>query len=380
MFIVLSCSVVRADITSGMIAYLTMDQTSGFTAYDSTTNGNNAALTSFNGNSQWVAGETNGALNFNAATNNQWAAISDSSGQLNFCTNSNTAFSVAVWVKATPGIQPNGAGIIAKGYGHGGEKFAMDIFGTYRFYVRNAVGTSILLGPVGTVDGNWHHLVGIYNGINTNNGLQLYVDGQLAASNNAPASLLSNTHVISLGSREDTSTSGYTLPLYGALDEVRIYNRALTPADVQQLYQASLVPPPTIPASEFNALRLKWLASLTGGTNLNLTDPNALANISNLTVSAQSLWGTMNQSPGRTWLWASLPGLTNNSGDIWNTYLNLQTMALAYGTAGSGLYTNATLAANLASALDWLNTNIYNANNTNQYDNWWHWQIGVPLR
>jgi hyaluronate lyase len=374
-----SCGVVRADITSGMIAYLTMDQTNGFTAYDSTTNGNNAALTNFTGNSQWVAGETNGALNFNATTNNQWAMISDSNGQLDLCTNSNTALTVAVWVKASPGVQPLGAGIITKGYGHGGEKFAMDVYNQYRFYVRNAAGTSITLGPVGPVDGNWHHLVGIYNGINTNNGLQLYVDGKLAASNNAPASLLSNTHIISLGSRENTSTSGYTLPLYGALDEVRIYNRALTPADVQQLYQASLVPPPTIPASEFNTLRLKWLASLTGGTNLNLADTNALVNISNLTVSAQSLWGTMNQSPGRTWLWSSLPGLTNNSGDIWNTYLNLQTMALAYGTAGSGLYTNATLAANLAGALDWLNVNIYNANNTNQYDNWWHWQIGVPL-
>jgi hyaluronate lyase len=377
--IVLSCGVTRADITSGLIVYLTMDQASGFTAYDSTTNGNNAVLTNFTGNSQWVAGETNGALNFNATTNNQWAMISDSSGQLNLCTNSDTAFTVSVWVKAWPGIQPNGAGIIAKGYGHGGEKFAMDIYGTYRFYVRNAVGASILLGPVGTVDGNWHQVVGIYNGINTNNGLQLYVDGQLAASNKAPASLLSNTHVISLGSRENTSTSGYTLPLYGALDEVRIYNRALTAADVQQLYQAAVQPAVIVPASEFDAVRLKWLASLTGGTNLDLTDPNAMANISNLTVSAQSLWSSMNQSPGRSWLWASLPDLTNNSGDIWNTYLNLQAMALASQTAGSALYTNAALIADVSSALDWMYANIYNERNINQYDNWWHWQIGVPL-
>ena len=243
MFMVLSCGVARADIASGMIVDLTMDQTNGFTAYDSTTNGNNAALTNFTGNSQWVAGETNGALNFNAATNNQWAMISDSNGQLNLCTNSNTALTVAVWVKASPGVQPLGAGIIAKGYGHGGEKFAMDIYNQYRFYVRNAVGTSVTLGPVGPVDGNWHHLVGVYNGINTNNGLQLYIDGQLAASNNAPASLLSNTHVISLGSRENTSTSGYTLPLYGALEEVQIYDRALTAADVQRLYLESYVPP-----------------------------------------------------------------------------------------------------------------------------------------
>jgi len=381
-FIVLSCGAVRADITGGMIAYLTMDQTNGFTAYDSTTNGNNAALTNFNGNSQWVAGETNGALNFNATTNNQWAAISDSSGQLNFCTNSDTAFSVAVWVKATPGIQPNGAGIIAKGYGHGGEKFAMDIYGTYRFYVRNAAGTSINVGPVGTVDGNWHHLVGIYNGINTNNGLQLYIDGQLAASNNAPASLLSNTHVISLGSREDTSTSGYILPLYGAMDDVRIYNRTLTAADVQQLYLATLPPPPTntIPAAEFDALRLKWHDTLNGGTNLNISDPSAIINLSNLAVSAKFYWTNMNKSVGRTYLWSDLSKLTNDSGQVWYTYDRLKTLSLAYSTAGNILYTNAALYADLSGALDWLYTNIYNERVTNQYDNWWHWQIGIPLR
>jgi hyaluronate lyase len=379
MFMVLSCGVARADITSGMIVDLTMNQTNGFTAYDSTTNGNNAALTDFMGNSQWVAGETNGALNFNATTNNQWAMISDSNGQLNLCTNSNTALTVAVWVKASPGVQPLGAGIIAKGYGHGGEKFAMDIYNQYRFYVRNAAGTSITLGPVGPVDGNWHHLVGIYNGINTNNGLQLYVDGQLAASNNAPASLLSNTHVISLGSRENTSTSGYTLPLYGALEEVQIFNRALTAADVQQLYLESYVPPVQIPDAAFDALRLKWLASLTGGTNLNLNDPNALANISNITASAQSLWTTMNTASGRTYLWSNLNALTNNSSDIWDTYLDLETMAMAYSAAGSGLYTNALLFSDISSGLDWMYANIYNEHNANQYDNWWDWQIGAPL-
>jgi hypothetical protein len=133
------------------------------------------------------------------------------------------------------------------------------------------------------VDGAWHQLVGVYNGINTNGGLQLYIDGQLAGSNNAPATLLNTTHDISLGSRENTSTSGYTLPLFGALDDVRIYTRALSLADVQQLYQSTVQPPFVIPAGEFDAVRLKWLVSLTGGTNLNLADPNAQANVSNLT-------------------------------------------------------------------------------------------------
>ena len=356
-----------------------MDETNGFTAYDSTKNAHDAALINFTGRAQWVTGETNGALNFNATTNNQRATISDSDGRLNFGTNPGTAFSVAVWVKAKSGVQPSGAGIIAKGFGHGGEKFAMDIQGSYRFFVRSSADVATQVGPTGTVDGSWHHLVGVYDGVYTTGGLKLYIDGQLAGTNNAPITLFNTNHDISLGSREDTSTSGYTLPLYGTLDDVRIYNRALSAADVQELYTATWIPSAAISAAEFDAVRLKWRDMLNGGTNLDAANADVMLNLSNLTSSAQSLWSRMNKSAGRTFLWTNLPALTNTSGQIWNTYLNLQTMALAYSTAGSGLYTNSALFSDLSGALDWMYVNIYNEHNTKQYDNWWHWQIGVPL-
>jgi hyaluronate lyase len=382
MSVALSSGVARADIISGLIAYLTMNETNGFTAYDSTANFHDATLVNFTGNSQWVAGETNGALNFNASTNNQRAVISDSDGRLNLGTNAGTAFSIALWVKAASGGQPSGAGIIAKGYGHGGEKFTIDLQPNYRFYVRSSSGTATQVGPIGTVDGSWHHLVGIYDGVNTTGGLKLYVDGLLAATNNAPATLLSNTHDISLGSREDTSSSSYTLPLYGAMDDARIYNRALTASDVQQLYLATLPPSTTntIPAAEFDALRLKWRDTLNGGTNLNASNPNAAINLSNLAVSAQFYWTNMNKSAGRTYLWSDLNKLTTDSGQIWYTYDRLKTLSLAYSTTGNNLYTNAALYTDLSGALDWLYSNIYNEGVTNQYSNWWHWQIGVPLR
>jgi beta-mannosidase len=285
----------RADITSGFIVYLAMDQTNGYVAYDSTANAHNAVLTNFPDDSfGWVSGETNGALNFNSNTNNERAVISDGAGLLDLCTNTGSALSLAVWVNAKSSGQPNGAGIVAKGYGHGGEKFCLDYFGGYRFYVRNAAGTSILVGPVGLADGNWHHLVGIYNGVNTNNGLQLYLDGQLAGSTNAPASLLATTHDISLGSREDTSTSGYTLSLYGMEDEVRLYNRALSAADVQQLYLASI--PPVAAVSDYAPPAGQF--SLTNGWQLQ--------SLSNITDSGTVISDTNYQPAG--WYPATVPG------------------------------------------------------------------------
>ena len=280
----------RADISSGLIVYLTMDQPNGYTAYDSTTNAHNATLINFpNSYSQWVAGETNGALYFNATTTNEYALISDTNGSLNLGANAGTAFSLALWVNAGPGVPASGSGIIAKGYNAG---FVMDIYNQYRFIVKSAAGVVTVIGPVGTVDGNWHHLVAVYNGINTNGGLQLYIDGQLAGTANAPATLFSTTNNISLGSRQYSSTSGYNLPLYGALDDVRIYSRALTAADVQQLYAATLTPPPTIPLQTILGQAPVLQVNKTGGTcALNWTAaPNFWALTASSTLSVSSNW------------------------------------------------------------------------------------------
>ena len=370
----------RADISSGLLTYLKMDEASGFTAFDATTNAHNAVLTNFPpGNAQWVAGHTNGGLNFNAATNNQRALISDASGGLNFGAKANPALTIAAWVKGVPGVQSAGAGVIAKGYGRGWEQFAMDVYAnSYRFFVRSPGGTSYLAASGTAVDGTWQHLVGTYDSTNASSGMKFYVNGQLTGSSTAPAAVTNTTHEISLACREDNSTSGYNLPFFGTLDDVRIYNRALSAADVQELYLASGGNPP-VPDAEFDALRLRWQDMLNGGTNLNTGDPDAASNLTALAASAQSFWSSMDKSPGRTYLWSDLPSIPNDSGQMWYTYDRLKTMTLAYATAGSTLHSNAVLRADLLNALDWMYANIYNESKP-QVGNWWHWQIGVPLR
>jgi hyaluronate lyase len=53
-------------------------------------------------------------------------------------------------------------------------------------------------------------------------------------------------------------------------------------------------------------------------------------------------------------------------------------MALAYATYGSNLRSNATLAADIKTGLNWMYANRYNETAT-EYDNWYDWEIGVPL-
>ncbi len=365
----------RANLADGLVAWWRMDETSGLIAHDSTTNLHDAVLTNFPaGNAQWLAGFTNGGLNFNGTTNNQRAVIDDSAGKLNFGARPNPAFSLALWVKGLPGAQSPGSGVMAKGSGRGKEQFVIDTYANaFRFFVRSSAGVSFLAaGPL--VDGAWTHLVGTYDGVNTNNGLRLYVNGELYSSVNAPATLTNTTHEISLGMREDNASSGYNLPFYGILDDVRIYDRMLTAADVQEL-----CPVQVIPDAEFTTLRLLWRDMLNGGTNLNPADPDVISRLTSLSASAQSYWSSLDQSPSRQFLWQDLPNLTNDSGHLWFTYDRLKTLALAYTTPGGSLCGNSALRDDLVSALDWMYANIYNENKA-QTGNWWHYQIGVPLR
>jgi hypothetical protein len=209
----------------------------------------------------------------------------------------NGEFSVEAWALGYPNaVQASGGGILAKGYGNGGEEFNLDVHAGFRFYARTAAGgltasaqsASTLAGNGGTTstwkaDGNWHHLVGVCDEANDN--ILLYVDGNLIGypviSNgvvpataytlqvNHPGStgtngLLSATpgggygifpannyttgnaglwgyNSVSIGARNSGSgTAGLTLAFQGAVDEVALYNYCLTPLQVSNHFAVAM--------------------------------------------------------------------------------------------------------------------------------------------
>jgi hypothetical protein len=79
------------------------------------------------------------------------------------------------------------------------------------------------------VDGTWHFLAGVYDGQNQ----LLYVDGSLAVSQ-AIQYTITNDSQLSIGG---LYTGCNTANFAGSIDEVRIYKRALSSNEVQQLYQ-----------------------------------------------------------------------------------------------------------------------------------------------
>jgi hypothetical protein len=233
---------------SGLVGWFRFNDGSGTNAADSSIYGNTGALNNFPAdNSEWVAGLGGlDALNFaNIDTNRDNVVVVPDAPQLNFT--NNPAFTLAAWIKSANTNQVSGAAIIAKGYGAGGEQYTLDLYtNAWRFYVRSAAGTAVLVYDSTAPPGNqWQHVAATFDG---NPGiLALYIDGQLAASNTtAPNTLLATAYPVSIGNRQSSATNDYNLPFLGEIQDVRIYDIALGASDIAAVYQT--LAPPTQPA------------------------------------------------------------------------------------------------------------------------------------
>ncbi|MFT4867983.1 MAG: hypothetical protein ACI9LV_000596 [Candidatus Nanohaloarchaea archaeon] len=76
-------------------------------------------------------------------------------------------------------------------------------------------------------DGNWHHLIGTYNGYIR----KLYLDGKLVAQDQPSSPSIVNDD-FSVGYRRASNSSYFN----GALDDLRLYDRALSPLEVEKLF------------------------------------------------------------------------------------------------------------------------------------------------
>ncbi len=233
------------DTTGNLLTHLKFDETTGLTAADSTTNGNNGALQGFPGDdTQWVPqGRINGAIRFLPASSGYQTVVlvPDAAGMFDFSTK--LTFTLSAWFRGS-GTQVDSAGILCKGFGAGGEQYCFDVYqGKFRFYCRDAAGTgATVLNTPSQLNNTWQHVVVVFN--RPFNRLKFYLNGTEVASTTPPASLYSTTHDVSIGSRElsPTGATGYDLPLAGDIDDVRIYDRALSPTDVLALYDEAPLP------------------------------------------------------------------------------------------------------------------------------------------
>lgn len=228
---------VNGNLNSGLAGYWKLDEGSGTSTVDSSVNGNNGTLT--NGPT-WGTGQLGSAVTFDG-TNDYVTA--GSSSALDFSTNTYT-LSAWIYPTAIPGLnQAVYHDSIFDRWDHGctGHGYAFGITNAYTFNgpteleVRTSCGgssTSIANGAANVLTNNqWYHIVAVANaGVVT-----FYVNGTpYAATGNVTDSPLTYGGPAVIG---NDSTNGS--PFTGSIDEVRVYSRPLSPAEVMQLYRVT---------------------------------------------------------------------------------------------------------------------------------------------
>ena len=100
-------------------------------------------------------------------------------------------------------------------------------------------GTTIVAGPGAVVQGAWHHIVAVRDA--TAGEIYLYVDGAVVpedTGNPVFTGGFASTGDLTIGYLNNNGVGANFTG--GAVDEVALYSRALTPAEVQEHYDAGL--------------------------------------------------------------------------------------------------------------------------------------------
>ena len=219
-----SSAVAQTSSSTGPVGSWNFDEGSGTSVSDASGNGNTGTL--LNG-PIWTSGVKGTALSFDGVDD---YVDMGSPPPLNI---TGPAITVQAWAKASsPG---NYKYIISKTDGlYMGYGLYTGSSGTLRFYIGNGSGLITTPDVTSPWDNRWHHIAGTYDGSKLN----LYIDGVARASVAATGSIAdSSARSLNIGG---FSEGGFLFK--GVVDDVQIYNRALSATEIQQLYSAIPVP------------------------------------------------------------------------------------------------------------------------------------------
>jgi hypothetical protein len=200
-------------ITSGLILYYKFDEGSGTTALDASGNSRNGTLSGTIPPSYVTGYIGTNALSFNGLHSYVDSGV-DSAANLG-----TGNFTAVCWIKTTYGSTE-----VAIGKNSGvGDKYWLGTSGT----AFGSVNGHNITGGSSVSDGNWHHLAMTCNG----GTITVYLDGTSVATGSYTGACnpSGNMHVGDWGTSAQFRWNG-------SLDEVALYNRALSGAEISTLF------------------------------------------------------------------------------------------------------------------------------------------------
>jgi hypothetical protein len=248
--------------------------------------GNNGTL---GGGVQWVAGHSGRALSFDGSTGQ--VQVSDQPSL------EPAQITVQAWIKRT-GSPGNFKYIVAKG-ASGCQSGSYGLYsgpnGGLMFYVATATASGLAYAQspdagTGVWDGNWHLVAGTFDGST----IRLYLDGSQVGTgtawNNPISYGLPDSNNLLIGNYPYSNCPGVDFHFNGAVDETKIWQRALSPQEIQAQYN---------PCPQGTKVNFRWHYSANAsaggwsGTQ-SATCPHSL------TMGPQAMEGDLKVSPGTT--------------------------------------------------------------------------------
>ncbi|HEX7902139.1 MAG TPA: LamG-like jellyroll fold domain-containing protein [Planctomycetota bacterium] len=202
------------DLAGGLAAHWRFDEIAGSLAADASGQGNTGTLV---GGGAWTAGHVDGALNFDGA--DDYVQVPDAPSL-----NPTGELTIATWINAD--IWEAANRIVQKGVTVNFQ-YVLEVSATNQLrFGMGSVGDVFVAAPT---LGQWHHIAGTYDG----SVLKFYIDGVLAGQQAATGSLFVSNEPLFIGTKWAASPAVDFLD--ARLDDLRIYNRALPLATIQDL-------------------------------------------------------------------------------------------------------------------------------------------------
>jgi len=201
--------------TGRLVGWWKLDETAGTSTADAGSHEHVGVLV---GNLSWTEGAVGSALEFDGEgdyVDLGTAADFDITNQITVC----------AWIKVRV-FTVDWQTIIAKGdtawrlSRDQGDNLHFACTGLWPEWVR---------GTANVNDGQWHHAAGVYDGSE----LRLYIDGKLDASAKTQGSINVSKFPVWIGDNSEEPGRGWN----GLIDDVRIYNYALSQAEIDNLAQ-----------------------------------------------------------------------------------------------------------------------------------------------
>ncbi|MHC4679453.1 MAG: LamG domain-containing protein [Planctomycetota bacterium] len=220
--------VANADIETGLVGYWPLDEGAGTTVADASGRGHNGVFAE--GTPEWVEGMFGKALKFDGVNKVEIPDHPDFHPE--------DAVSIALWAKPEAG-QLDWGKLFCRRASTGEYLYKIDYDSSQqiRASVTTSSGSFTASPRPPNFPGEWGHLCLTYDG----SAVILYKDGEEVARIAASGKLQQDDVSLSIGGRLG-SGQNFT----GIIDDVRLYNRALTPAEIKQIMQG----PPAGPASD----------------------------------------------------------------------------------------------------------------------------------